>query len=63
MFKDSRAEILGWFCRGSTSFPGLSCEDEVVFFWLFLFADSPKILKLHIIKRNKRFTRDGLGAY
>jgi hypothetical protein len=20
---------LGWFCRGSTSFPGLSCEEEV----------------------------------
>jgi hypothetical protein len=29
MFKDRRAKILGWFCRGSTLFPGLSCEDEV----------------------------------
>jgi hypothetical protein len=29
MFKDRRAKILGWFCRGSTSFPGLSYEDEV----------------------------------
>jgi hypothetical protein len=28
-FKDRRAKILGWSCRGSTSLPGLSYEDEV----------------------------------